>query len=61
MKDKNNNEFESRCTCGDGMRPSAYDPACPIDGLDIEDEWQEEIRNLPCNWDITNIINEGGK
>lgn len=22
------------CTCGDVMRPAAYDPACPIDGED---------------------------
>jgi len=29
-----------------------------IDGLDIEDKWQEEISNLPENWDITDIIGE---
>lgn len=54
------NENKKRCTCGDdAMRPSAYDPACPIDGIDIEDEWQEEINNLPANWGITDIIKEG--
>lgn len=49
---------EGPCTCGPGMRLGAYDPACPIDGIDVEDEWKEEINNLPENWDITNIIKE---
>lgn len=58
MRNKNN-QSKPRCTCGDVMRPGAYDPTCPIDGLDIENEWKEEIRNLPSNWDITNIIEKG--
>lgn len=26
------------CTCGPAMRPGAYDPACPIDGWDEDDD-----------------------
>lgn len=49
-----------RCTCGDdAMRPGAYDPACPIDGIDVQDEWQEEINSLPASWDITDILKGG--
>ena len=54
-KMKNPEEF-NRCTCGDEMRPGAYNPTCPIDGLDIEQEWEEEINNLPTHWDVTDII-----
>lgn len=26
-----------RCTCGDdAMRPGAYNPSCPIDGIDVQ-------------------------
>lgn len=52
---KNPEEF-NRCTCGDEMRPGAYNPTCPIDGLDIEQEWEEEINNLPTHWDVKDII-----
>jgi hypothetical protein len=53
MDELNNSK---RCTCGDEFRPGAYDPTCPIDGLDIEQEWEEEINNLPTHWDITDVI-----
>jgi hypothetical protein len=49
-------ENSKRCTCGDEFRPGAYDPTCPIDGLDIEQEWEEEINNLPTHWGITDVI-----
>jgi hypothetical protein len=53
MDELNNSK---RCTCGDEFRPGAYDPTCPIDGLDIEQEWEEEINNLPADWNTENII-----
>jgi hypothetical protein len=28
----------NHCTCGDELRPGAYDPMCPIDGWDTEQE-----------------------
>lgn len=34
---RKDHEPESKCTCGDSMRPGAYDPNCPIDGEVTED------------------------